>query len=189
MAIFSSLARSGQFSGRLGALLNNPALLQAGKHALTGTRQMSGGHGPKNFTITPSRFQWHKFKDLFHYYVMIGLIPVGAVVFYANVFIGPATLTETPADYTPKHWEYHRHPITRFIARYILPNPQQEYEKMLHHIYEENEKAQIRALEKEVRAKMAERNDYQSYYYRPAIGKYHRVAKEAAEKLESLRGD
>lgn len=37
-----------------------------------------------------------------------------------------------------------QHPISRFIARYIYPSPQQEYEKALHHIYEENEKAMIR---------------------------------------------
>lgn len=59
----------------------------------------------------------------------------------------------------------------------------------MHNLYEENEKAQIRGLEKQVRAKMAERNDYQAYYYRPAIAKYHRVSKEAADYLESIRGD
>jgi len=67
-----------------------------------------GSHGPKKFVVQPSRFQWDKFKDTFHYYVMIGLIPVLGIVFYTNVFIGPAQLTETPTDYVPKHWEYHK---------------------------------------------------------------------------------
>ncbi len=67
-------------------------------------------HGPRKFFITPSRFQWHKFKDLFHFYVMLGLIPVLGIVFYTNVFIGPATLSEIPEGYVPKHWEYHRVP-------------------------------------------------------------------------------
>lgn len=71
-------------------------------------RQMSGGHGPKTMVITPSRFQWHKFKDMLHFYVMIGLIPISAIVFYANIFIGPAQLTEAPTDHLPKHWEYHK---------------------------------------------------------------------------------
>lgn len=71
------------------------------------------------------RWQWHKFKDMFHFYTMVGLIPVGLIIFYTNVFIGPAQLTPTPDGYTPKYWEYHRHPITRFIARYIHNNPQQ----------------------------------------------------------------
>lgn len=70
-------------------------------------RQMSD-HGHREFVITPSRFQWDKFKDLLHYFVMIGLVPVTAVVFYANVFVGPAKLTPIPEGYTPKHWEYHR---------------------------------------------------------------------------------
>ncbi|XP_055531542.1 NADH dehydrogenase [ubiquinone] 1 beta subcomplex subunit 5, mitochondrial [Wyeomyia smithii] len=187
MAIWSSLVRSSQFSGRNINMLQSLVLLNVNKKALVPVRMMSGGH--RTFTITPSRFQWHKFKDMFHYYIMVGLIPVLAVVFYANVFIGPAQLTEIPEGYVPKHWEYHNHPITRFIARYILDNPQQDYEKMLHHLYEESERMQMRALEEKVREKMAERNDYQSYYYRPAIGKYHRVAKEAADHLKSIRGD
>ncbi|XP_058834170.1 NADH dehydrogenase [ubiquinone] 1 beta subcomplex subunit 5, mitochondrial [Topomyia yanbarensis] len=188
MAIWSSLARPLQFSTQFKTLLKSPVVCNAGKNALMLSRPMSG-HGPRIFTITPSRFQWHKFKDLFHFYIMIGLIPVLGIVFYANVFIGPAQLTDIPADYEPKHWEYHSHPITRFIARYIMTNPQQEYEKILHHLYEENEKRQMLELEKRVRDKMAERHDYQSYYYRPAMGKYHRVAKEAADHLETVRGD
>lgn len=63
---------------------------------------------------------------MLHFYAMVGLIPVAAIVFYANVFIGPAQLTPyDPEEETPKHWEFHRHPITRFIARYLHNNPQQ----------------------------------------------------------------
>lgn len=66
---------------------------------------------------------------------MVGLIPVGAIIFYTNVFIGPAQLTPIPDGYEPKHWEYHRHPITRFIARYIHNNPQQVIISCLIFIY------------------------------------------------------
>lgn len=44
-------------------------------------------------------------------------------------------------------------------------------------------------LEAEIRLKMSERNDYQAYYYRPTVAKYHRISKEAADELEALRGD
>lgn len=121
---------------------------------------------------------------------MVGLIPVTAIILYANIFIGPATLTEIPEDYVPKHWEYHRHPITRFLARYIYHPPQQEYEKLCHAIHEENEKAQMRLLENKVKAKMAELQDYEAYYYKPVTAKYQRYMKKVKENQEEkLLGD
>lgn len=58
--------------------------------------------------IQPSRYQWQKFKDHLHFYTLLGLIPCGLGLLYVNVFIGPATLSETPEGYVPKHWEYER---------------------------------------------------------------------------------
>lgn len=62
----------------------------------------------RTFTLQPSRFQFNKFKDLLHYYLMLGLIPCGLGVMLTNIFIGPATLSEIPEGYTPEHWEYCR---------------------------------------------------------------------------------
>jgi len=69
--------------------------------------------------ITPSRFQWNKTKDMVHFYVMLGVIPVGLLVFYTNVFIGPATLSPIPENYSPKHWEYHR--VRKWSIKKIQP--------------------------------------------------------------------
>lgn len=66
-----------------------------------------GSHGPKLMDVQPSRFQWLKFKDLLHFYFMVGVIPCAALLMYVNTFIGPAQLTEIPEGYEPKHWEYH----------------------------------------------------------------------------------
>ena len=74
--------------------------------------------GHNNFQIVPSRWQWHQFKDRVHFFLMLGLIPCGLVVFLSNVFIGPAQLTELPKDRIPNEWEYHRVPITKFIKNY-----------------------------------------------------------------------
>lgn len=60
---------------------------------------------------------------------------------------------------------------------------------MLHVLQEESERQALRRLELDVRAKMAERQDYQSYYYRPAVAKYVRISKETADDLQELRGD
>lgn len=39
---------------------------------------------------------------------MLGVIPITALVFYSNVFIGPSQLAEIPKDYVPEHWEYEK---------------------------------------------------------------------------------
>ncbi|XP_075980167.1 NADH dehydrogenase (ubiquinone) SGDH subunit [Anticarsia gemmatalis] len=157
--------------------------------AFSTSKTLGAGHGHKTFALQPSRWQWHKFKDMLHFYAMLGLIPVGAIIFYTNVFIGPATLTPIPAGYEPKHWEYHRHPITRFIARYIHNPPQQEYEKFMHFIDEEKQRMKLRTLEKQILKKMAERQDYQAYYYRPMVNKYLRHNKQTGDEIIERIGD
>lgn len=67
-----------------------------------------GGHGPKTMQIIPSKYQWQKYKDQLHYYILLGVIPLSAVVLYANIYIGPATLCEIPEGYVPKQWEYYK---------------------------------------------------------------------------------
>lgn len=143
----------------------------------------------KTMVIQPSRWQWHKFKDLFHYYFMVGAIPVAAILFYANVFIGPATLAPIPENYEPKHWEYYKHPVTRFLARYVYPSPQEDYEKFLHFLYEEDEKRKMRKVNQQVLEKMKTRSDYQAFYYRPITSKYHVKSREVFESFESVQGN
>ncbi|XP_014270976.1 NADH dehydrogenase [ubiquinone] 1 beta subcomplex subunit 5, mitochondrial [Halyomorpha halys] len=150
-------------------------------------RLMSGGHH-KVMEIRSTRFQWQKMKDLVHFYVMLGLIPVGLLIFYSNVFIGPGTLREIPEDYTPKHWEYYKHPITRFLARYVYSSHQEAYEKNLHRLYEEDEKMKMRKLQEKILDLMDKNKDYQSYYYIPVDGKYHRIVRKEAEEIAEIGG-
>ena len=70
--------------------------------------RQAGGGGDRTFHITPSRYSWAQYKDQLHFYLMLGIIPGLIIVFFVNVFIGPATLAPIPEDYEPKHWEYYR---------------------------------------------------------------------------------
>lgn len=70
-------------------------------------RNMSGGE-KRIFNITPSRFQYTKFKDDLHFYITLGVVPLGLLILYCNIFIGPATLTEIPEGYEPKNYEYYK---------------------------------------------------------------------------------
>lgn len=148
---------------------------------IDGIRQM--GTHKRVMVITPSRFQWRKFKDAFHFYVMLGVIPLGLLVSYTNIFIGPAELSEIPEGHHPEQWEYYRHPIQRFIARYLVKSDQEQYEKYLHWVCEKEEARQMRLLETKIRAHMSERGDYKGWYYRPITGKYHRIVREESDKV------
>lgn len=62
----------------------------------------------RTFYITPSRFQYTKFKDDLHFFITLGVVPLGLLILCVNIFVGPATLTEIPEGYEPRHWEYHK---------------------------------------------------------------------------------
>lgn len=65
----------------------------------------------------------------------------------------------------------------------------QEYEKFLHFLDEEKQKIKLRKLEAEIVKKMAERADYQAYYYKPLVNKYLRINKKTGEELIERMGD
>lgn len=103
MTVYSSLVR---LSPRLTSKGNMYYITVYIKYQILVFFRQSSDH--RVFPLGPSRFQWKKFKDHLHFYTLLGLIPCGLVLLYANVFIGPATLSEIPEDYEPKYWEYTR---------------------------------------------------------------------------------
>ncbi|XP_015912761.1 NADH dehydrogenase [ubiquinone] 1 beta subcomplex subunit 5, mitochondrial [Parasteatoda tepidariorum] len=139
--------------------------------------------------ITPTRFQYTRFKDDFHFYITLGIVPLTLLILYVNIFIGPATLTETPEDYQPRHWEYHRHPITRFIAKNFHLDPQIHYEKTIQGLVEEEERGNwMRTIDK-VNKLMGERDDYKAWYYLESEhGRQIRYARYENDKLEEMKG-
>eukprot|EP00088_Acartia_fossae_P010042 TRINITY_DN14929_c0_g1_i1.p1 TRINITY_DN14929_c0_g1~~TRINITY_DN14929_c0_g1_i1.p1 ORF type:complete len:169 (-),score=31.77 TRINITY_DN14929_c0_g1_i1:77-583(-) len=112
----------------------------------------------------PSRWDWDLFKDYLHFYVLLGVIPLGAIVVYANVFKGKAVLKPLPEDYVPQDYEYHRHPITRWMVRNFYPSLQQKYENHLSMIWEEAKITNMRALQREVHRQMKVHADYKGWY-------------------------
>ncbi|XP_003702932.1 NADH dehydrogenase (ubiquinone) SGDH subunit [Megachile rotundata] len=169
MAVFSRLLFGNnqkllQTNGLLTKLLNkNSPLL----NKQTGSLRCMSEH--RTIPIHASRWQWHKTKDWIHFYFFVGAIPVALIIFYANVFIGPATLEEIPEDYVPQRWEYFRSPITRFLARYVFPNPQQEYEKLLAYLEITDAKRRLRLLHNQFIDNIKDHQDYPAYSYHRAM--------------------
>lgn len=55
-----------------------------------------------------------------HLYIMVGAIPWACLIFYCDVFIGPAKLAPIPEGYEPKEWEYYRVSNLKFKINIIM---------------------------------------------------------------------
>lgn len=124
----------------------------------------NGGH-EKKMLIQPTRFEWTRFKNDLHFYLMLGLAPMVAFITYANIFIGPAQLADIPEGYEPKEWEYYQGPIKRWFAKYVYETPQKEYERTLHFLHEKREERYWNLLDKKVKSLMSDRLDYRGWYW------------------------
>jgi NADH dehydrogenase (ubiquinone) 1 beta subcomplex subunit 5 len=139
--------------------------------------------------IKPSEFQWKKFKDMIHFYTLLGVIPLVSFSFFMNLTQGQAQLADIPEGYTPQYWEYERRPVSRFFYRYLWPRgPQEFYELRLDALNRENEKVIMRKVEERVQNVMRARNDYESWYYTPIVSKDARVQREFYRKIEDRLG-
>ncbi|ODN00233.1 NADH dehydrogenase [ubiquinone] 1 beta subcomplex subunit 5, mitochondrial [Orchesella cincta] len=168
---------------------DNSQLQQIIRTLRTSGTKFGGGHD-RTLQILPSRYQWHKFKDLFHFYFFLGVIPLTAVVVYANIFIGPATLCEIPEGYEPEDHEYFRHPITRYLVKNYITTMQESYERNMHYLVHMEQKRRMRLLATRVEALMRERGDYPNYYTTRTIhGKYARAMQIERDYIQSTTGE
>ncbi|XP_077998875.1 NADH dehydrogenase [ubiquinone] 1 beta subcomplex subunit 5, mitochondrial-like [Glandiceps talaboti] len=131
------------------------------------SRGMAGGFNKAKFIIQPSKYSDNRFIRLLRTYTLVTVVPATIVITFINVFIGEAQYAEIPEGYRPEHWEYHKHPITRFLAKHFCVPPQKDYEKMISYLDEETDKQYLRSQEEEVKKLIKERGDDGHWYYYP----------------------
>jgi len=143
-----------------------------------------GGHGRK-MVVKVSEYTKRRYFDELHYQICLCSLPFLIVIFYANVFVGSATLTEIPDGYEPEHWEYFKHPISRFYSKYFEHPEPVKYEMHMsrrHQMILDMEKI---AWEKKCKELMQERQDYKAWYYFPAD--IHPIEKAAGHWTDKMR--
>lgn len=128
--------------------------------------------GHNNLEPHPSNFSWMKWKDMLHLYTMVAVIPLGLFTTIVNIRANPE-LAEIPEGYEPRHWEYYKHPISRFIARYVLEHQDEEDETMLAFLDIESERIILRHITSRVSDVMGFYNDYRALYFMPYNGADH----------------
>ncbi|GAB1607914.1 NADH dehydrogenase [ubiquinone] 1 beta subcomplex subunit 5, mitochondrial-like [Argonauta hians] len=157
------------------------ALLKAPGVTKAVVRQM-GAH--KNvIPMQPSKFEWYRFRNDFHFFALLGAVPLGLLTLYVNLFIGNAELADIPEGYEPEDWEYCRSPITQFICRTMYDSMQMNYEKRLHMLHENHQKRLQKMLERKVHDMMAASQDYMGWYYVPVSKSYVDLGKDSTNKV------
>jgi len=145
--------------------------------------------GANRIPIIPSKYDWNRFKNELHFFLMLGAIPTFSLIAYVNIFVGPAELAEIPDGYEPKAWEYEEHPFKRWFAKYIYEEPEKTYERTLDVLHRKREERYWKQLEKKVKELQSDRLDYRGWYFTTEnkdLKEYERVVEQ--EKFKTRMG-
>ena len=132
--------------------------------------------------IRPSSTDWTIIKNWTHFYLILGFIPAAVITTIISIRANPE-LSEVPDGYEPRHWEYFKHPISRWLAKYFYYPYEQDHESFMglkEHLSEEDIILKIIAKAEKV---MSFYNDHRSSYFSVQHADYYRIGREEANYI------
>lgn len=111
-----------------------------------------------------SRLKHYHLHDHILLYAWIAAVPVALMGLY-TLYIGPAELKDIPEGYEPRHWEYYRTPVQRFMHKWVYQSYEQVYERNLHLIDLKMRKADSKRKHATVIDHMKYNFRYKGWYY------------------------
>lgn len=133
--------------------------------------------GHNAMEITPSDLEWKFTKNVLHFWFIIAVVPLSVFLAIINTRANPE-LSEIPEGYEPRHWEYYKHPITRFMARYVFNPLELDHEVKMARKEKESESAILRKIHAEVKKTMSFYNDHRSSAFIGYLGDSKRIARD-----------
>ncbi|VDO97247.1 unnamed protein product [Soboliphyme baturini] len=133
--------------------------------------------------MRPATLHWSRTKNLMHFHAFMGFGVLFTTMFVVNLIWGECELTDIPEGYEPHYWEYERHPLSQWFAKYYYTSPQRDHEKFLSKISFLNQKRLWALEEQRVKHLVFERGDYKAWYYVPVKAKWVEYENYRADRI------
>lgn len=133
--------------------------------------------GHNAMEITPTNFEWTFLKNVLHFWIVIATVPLSVFLAIVNIRANPE-LTEIPEGYEPRHWEYYKHPVARFMAKYFYSPVELDHEIKLAYFDRTSETLLQKKIHADVKKTMQFYNDHRSSNFIPVHGENFRLARD-----------
>lgn len=128
-------------------------------------------------SIAPSYFAPQQLKDMIYFYTVLISIPLAVITAIINIRANPE-LTEIPEGYEPRHWEYYRNPVARFMAKHMFMPNETDVEMLMSMEGEKAENIMLNKIRRNVDKVMSFYSDHRSSYFVPYFGEYIRRGRD-----------
>lgn len=136
--------------------------------------------GHNAMEITPSSFDFQYGKNALHFWTVIAGVPLVVLTMIINTRANPE-LSEIPEGYQPRHWEYYKHPVARFLARYFFTPVELDHEVELAYYERMSETEIIKSVHRQVRKTMQFYNDHRSGHFLPFYAENVRISRDTVQ--------